>query len=58
MREIESINFKEIEQMIERSLRESEDEERKLHMMEKTSIKEKVAKVLANDEDAMVTTEF
>lgn len=49
MREIESINFKEIEQMIERSLRESEDEERKLHMMEKTSIKEKVAKVLAND---------
>ena len=55
MREIESINFKEIEQMIERSLRESEDEERKLHMI---SIKEKVAKVLANDEDAMVTTEF
>lgn len=51
MQEIESINFKEIDQMIKKSLRESEEEERK-------ELKAKVAKFVAQGEDYdMVATE-
>ncbi len=44
MKEIESINFQEIDQMIKRSLKESEEEERK-------ELKAKVARIIKDDDD-------